>query len=100
MVSNLYFVTFIKVQFVPVSKVRMRPQSPTLNLGRELTKFTERHTPGSNLWYSRLLVQRLWWDNMLRLLDDDADQTFRRSEQAAERWGYGDYWWRPGELTP
>lgn len=68
--------------------------------GRELTKFAERHTPGSNIWYSRLMVQRWFWDNMLRLLDDDAGQTFRRSEAAAKRWGAGEYWWRPGDVVP
>ena len=74
-------------------------QGKDTGAGRELTRFAQQHTPGSNLWYSRLLVQRWFWDNLLRLLDEDAGQAFRRSEQAARRWGYGDYYWRPGEVA-
>lgn len=70
------------------------------NIGREGSKFLEQHTPGSNLWYTRLVLQRLWWNNLQRLLDSDADASFRRQERNAQKWGRGESWWEPGELAP
>lgn len=70
------------------------------NIGREGSKFLEQHTPGSNLWYTRLVLQRLWWNNVQRLLDSDASASFRRQERNAKKWSRGDSWWEPGEMAP
>ena len=68
--------------------------------GRELAKFAEPYTPGSNVWYSRLLLQRLWWNNLQRLLDSNPEESFFRQQRSLEQWGYGQFWWRPGEPQP
>ncbi|HSG05093.1 MAG TPA: hypothetical protein VLB09_01720, partial [Nitrospiria bacterium] len=39
------------------------------NMGRELTRFLRSYTPGSSLWYSRLAVDRMMWDQLQTLID-------------------------------
>jgi hypothetical protein len=75
-------------------------QGKETKAGRETAKFIERYAPGSNLWYSRLIVQRYVWNNLERLLNDDFEADARRAARWSKNWGFGDAWWRPGELTP
>jgi hypothetical protein len=66
------------------------------HLGRDVSKFAERYTSGTNLWQTRLLAQRLVWNNFQRMLDPDAEESFAKQAAAPERWG-SQYWWPPGE---
>lgn len=70
------------------------------DIGKQFSRFLERETPGSNIWYTRLMMQRWVWDNLRRLLDSDAEAGFRRQEQWARRQGRGASWWEPGEALP
>lgn len=83
-----------------VGNIAQKMQGKDMNIGREGSRFLEQHTPGSNLWYTRLVLQRLWWNNLQRLLDSDASASFRRQERNARKWGRGDSWWAPGEMAP
>jgi hypothetical protein len=65
------------------------------HVGRDASRFIERYTPATNLWQSRLLAQRVVWNNLQRILDPDADESFRRQAAAPKRWG-GEYYWAPG----
>jgi hypothetical protein len=70
------------------------------NFGRELARFVRNYTPGSTLWFTRLAVDRLLWNNLQRMLDRDAAASFRRTEQRARKdYGQG-FWWRPGRNAP
>jgi hypothetical protein len=70
------------------------------HLGRDVARYAERNALGTNLWYTRLVVQRWIWNNLQRLLDDDPEGSFRRQEDAAKRWHRGESWWKPGESLP
>jgi hypothetical protein len=68
--------------------------------GAELARFMRWNTPGTNLWYTRLGLDRLLWDQVQSLVDPDYRKSFRRMEQRARR-DYGqDFWWKPGQATP
>src|SRR5438094_1465431 len=59
-------------------------------------RFASKYAPGGNLFYSRLAVQRLLWDQLQQAADPDANQSFRRIMQSARK-DYGtEFWWRPG----
>lgn len=62
----------------------------------------ERYTPvASSLWYSKLVTQRLIFDQIRRATDpQNAQDRFDRQAATARR-DYGtDYWWDPGSAVP
>ena len=72
-----------------------RPKKPTL--GRELINLGKRNTP--NTFYTKLAIDRLWWDKLQILVDPDYRGSFRRANQAAKKQGPG-FWWAPGATSP
>lgn len=70
------------------------------NFGRDLARFVERYTPGSSLWYARLALDRLLWDNLQRAIDPKAASAFRRMERRALKDSGQRFWWRPGQTVP
>lgn len=63
----------------------------------EIFNVGRRWTP--NTWFTKLAVDRLFWDRMQVLLDPNYRQSFRRAEQNAKKQGSG-FWWAPGQSTP
>jgi hypothetical protein len=69
-------------------------------VGTELARAVRWNAPGTNLWYARLAIDRLIWDQLQTMVDPDYRGSFRRLEQRMERdYGQG-YWWGPGRTTP
>lgn len=66
---------------------------------RDLNKFARRNTPGSNTWYAGLAFQRMVFDQLQALADEDADEAFERQINRAEDQGT-DFWWAPGDGAP
>ncbi len=48
-----------------------------MHLGRDVAKSMRRYTPLSSLWYTRLLTDRLIWDQMQMQLDPEYHKSFR-----------------------
>jgi hypothetical protein len=67
------------------------------NLGKQAVQAIQRHSPST--FYSKLAVDRMFWDKLQVLVDPNYRQSFRRAEQAAKKQGSG-YWWGPGSATP
>jgi hypothetical protein len=68
--------------------------------GAELIRFAKDYTPGSSIWYARLALERLLWDQMQLWADPKARQKIKRLERKYKR-DYGQsYWWGPGDLQP
>jgi hypothetical protein len=64
--------------------------------GKELARFVKNNTPGSSLWYSRLVMDRMLWDQIQMMTDPNYAASFARMEQR-QRKEYGqEFWWRPG----
>ncbi len=70
------------------------------NAGRELSRFVEANMPGRSLWYARLAMERLIFDELEAAIDPKAAKSFRMIEQRARR-DYGQrFFWRPGRPVP
>lgn len=68
--------------------------------GAEVARAIRYNMPGANLWYARLVFDRLVMDNIQSLLDPQYRESFSRMEQRARR-DYGQsFFWPPGETTP
>lgn len=66
----------------------------------EIINYIRRYTPGNNLWFSKLAIERLVFDQASLALDPKARARFRRIEKNLSKdYGVG-YWWRPGEVLP
>lgn len=72
-------------------------QGKDSKLAAEIVRMAKRNTPGSNIWWSRLLLERELWDQLQELADPKAHSKWRR-QRTNTRKSYGhDYWWKPGE---
>lgn len=67
---------------------------------KEAVRFAKRYTPGTNMWYTRLALQRLFWDQLQKVADPKANSSFRRMATKMRRETGREFYWEPGELTP
>jgi len=75
-------------------------QGKDMKIGRELTDFVARYTPGTGIWYVRLAYERLILDQLRRMADPNARQRFRRKARNLERHFGQQMWWEHGEMAP
>jgi len=68
--------------------------------GRDFVRFLKLMTPGWKLFYTRLAFERMIFDEIQKLLDPDAAESFRRVEQFAKRKFDQRYFSRPGRGFP
>jgi hypothetical protein len=73
-------------------------QRASLGPGSEMFSTLRRWTPET--WYTKLAVDRLFWDQLQTLVDPHYRESFHRQAQAAKRQGGTGYWWAPGQATP
>ena len=73
-------------------------QRATSGTASEIFKTGERWTP--NTWYTKLPVDRFFWEELQSLLDPHYRDSFKRANQAATRKGGQGYWWAPGAASP
>jgi len=67
---------------------------------KEIVDYISRYTPGSNIWYLRLALERGIIDQIRLATDPKARKTFRRRARRWER-DYGQRsWWSQGDLLP
>jgi len=66
--------------------------------GREAINVLRRWTPST--WWSRLAVDRLFWDKLQTLVDPDYRASWDRIEQRQQKNFGGGFWWGPGESAP
>lgn len=75
-------------------------EDPYDTLGRNATKFLNRYSGPTNLWYINTALDRMLWDNLQMFLDGDADAAFRRAETRQVNKFGNESWWRPGDPLP
>jgi hypothetical protein len=75
-------------------------QGKTTNFNREMLKLISSNTPGKNLWYARLAMQRVLFDQLELMVDRKAPQRMRDLERRNKREYDTEYWFKPGEVTP
>jgi hypothetical protein len=59
-----------------------------------------REIPGVNIWYSRLVVERMLLDQVEKMLDPKYDTRMLRLEKKMQKDFGQKYWWRQGEMLP
>ena len=70
------------------------------NLGREAARLMQRYTPGNNLWYARLILERAIFDNLQEMTDPKAKQNRKKYERKIKTERGQDYWWKRGDSAP
>jgi hypothetical protein len=77
-------------------------QGQKTSVGRDIINTgLGRYTPAlSSLFYTRLAYRRMLLDQLQYLVDPDAHQRFRQTEQNLYREAGQGYFWRPGETLP
>ncbi len=68
--------------------------------GRDFVRFLRYNTPGSSIWYARLALDRMLFDQLQTQLDPDYRASFRRLEQRYRREFDQEFYWEPGEALP
>ena len=66
------------------------------NFLRDVLRLVKRNTPLSSLWYARLVLERMLFDNLERMADPKFDQRIRRQERKMKKESGQEFWWRPG----
>lgn len=70
------------------------------NFASEAIRFTQRYTPGSSLWYGRMIMDRAIFSQLRQMADPRAAQQMRRMEEKARKdYGQG-FFWRPSQSSP
>jgi hypothetical protein len=64
-----------------------------------LARVAEQNVPGNNIWYGRLLIDRLLTDQVQRTLDPSYDKGIAAAQKRAAQQGQ-QYFWAPGETAP
>jgi hypothetical protein len=72
-------------------------QQSRKSFGQELLSTAQRYQP--NTFYTKLAVDRMFWNKLQTLVDPDYHGSFRRAEDRARKDGTG-FWWGPGEAAP
>jgi hypothetical protein len=67
--------------------------------GSRVLQLVKENTPGGNVWYTRLLTDRLLADQIQRSIDPDYADIQLLRERAAEKNGQ-EFYWAPGETAP
>jgi hypothetical protein len=66
----------------------------------EIARFAETHTPGSNLWYSKLMAQRYFWDQLQLMADPKTAKRYKKYEKRLEKESGQEFYWPRGKTQP
>ena len=70
------------------------------NVVGDALNFVKRNTPGSSVWYLRLIWERVIMETIQKGLDGDFYSRANRLISKYARDTQQDYWWSPGESVP
>jgi hypothetical protein len=79
-------------------QVRKLYEGGDTTFGAEAVKALRRYTPG--VFYSKLAVDRLIFDQIQMLVDPNYRQSFKRMERRMKQDTGQDFWWSPSKLAP
>jgi hypothetical protein len=67
----------------------------TDGLGNSVANMTK-YSPGNNFFMTRVVTDRLFEDQIRKMIDPKADAFFDRQQEARKKHYNQRYWWRPG----
>lgn len=88
------------VRDLTIGNVKNYIEGKNTNAPAELVQFAKRVTPGTSIWWNRLVTERLLWDQLQRAVDPKAHSKWRRRETLAKKTHGQKFWWRPGRTEP
>ena len=68
--------------------------------GKMLAQHIKDWTPGSSIWYAKVAIDRLIFDNIQKMVDPNYHETFRRYERRMKSEFGQNFWWSPGKIAP
>jgi hypothetical protein len=78
----------------------IRGEWDDMNIPDDVVTVLKNNTPGTNVWQTRLIMERLVWDKMREQTDPDWKSNMRARERRMRKEEKRESWWKPGELTP
>lgn len=75
-------------------------QGKETKAAKEAVDFADRYLPGGSIWYARLTLDRLVFDQLRRLADPDYAANTRRLQNRLRRENGQEFFWYPGEPAP
>jgi hypothetical protein len=88
------------VRKLTIGNILQLAQGEDTNFAAEAVNFTKRYIPGASLWYGRLAMERLVWDQLSTMTDPKIKAKRRRLEKRQKKLYGNSYWWRPGRTEP
>lgn len=83
-----------------IGNVQQAVRGEEVDLADEMVRFASMYTPGSSLWYTRIALERLVFDELNKAVNPNAARdNARRARSLKKRTGQ-DYWWRQGTTSP
>lgn len=70
------------------------------HVGAEAVNFASRIAPGSNTWWARLVMQRLFIEQIQKAVDPKASSKFQRKATKQKKEYGNSYFWPPGQTAP
>jgi hypothetical protein len=78
----------------------MSGEEKQTDVGRNSVRLAKKLMPFSTLFYTRLATDRLFYDNLQRMVDGEADEAFERRMNFYEEEKQQRFWWAPGAPPP
>ena len=88
------------VRKLTIGNIIEAAQGEDTKIASEMISFAQRYTPGASLWYARLGLERMMFDQMKLWADPDARKKIRNTKRKYAREYGQDYWWEPGKMLP
>lgn len=88
------------VRNLTVSNILEAANGEDTKIASEMIRFAQRYTPGASIWYMRLGLERMIFDQAKLWADPDAGKKIRRTKRKYAREYGQDFWWEPGKMTP
>lgn len=89
-----------KVAALAFAPVRRMIEGTDTNVAAGLIRTLGEMTPGNNLWYAKLALERLVTNQLRLMADPRAFRAFRQMEKKARDDAGQAFWWRPGSTAP
>ena len=70
------------------------------NWGVDAVNYLRKYMPGKNIWYLRLALQRMIFDQLANEIDPAVERKRRALEKSMDKEYKQDYWWKPGTTSP
>lgn len=68
--------------------------------GAKAVEYARRYTPGTSIWWARLMLERNVFDRLQEVADPKAYSKWKRRESNQKKERGNEYWWGPGDDAP